>query len=181
MARMPLDQAAELTAADVVHSRFSALPAAATVADVRAWFDASSHRLMAFLAADGRYAGSLTRDDLAADLDPGEPAVGRAHDGPTIAPEASARAAFELALESAALRVPVVDRDGVLVGVVGVTDDRAAFCGVGKHRSTASAQAEASYRIVIVPEGTFTRLSRHGWLRIVPHAGRGPCAVPPFR
>jgi CBS-domain-containing membrane protein len=27
------------------------------------------------------------------------------------------------------LRVPVVDHEGILIGVVGVTDDLAAFCG----------------------------------------------------
>jgi hypothetical protein len=65
MARTPLDEATGLTAADVIHKRFSALPADATVADVRDWF-ASSHRKIAVLAEDGRHAGTLTRDELAA-------------------------------------------------------------------------------------------------------------------
>ncbi|MBV9535503.1 MAG: CBS domain-containing protein [Solirubrobacterales bacterium] len=129
MARTPLDEAAGLTAADVIHKQFSALPADATVARVRDWFAASSHRRMAFLADDGRYAGSLTRDDLNGRLDPGLPAVHLARPGPTIEPEASARAGYELAIVTHAHRVPVVDRDGILIGVIGVTDDLSAFCG----------------------------------------------------
>lgn len=129
MARTPLDEAAGLTAADVIHKRFSALPAAATVAQVRDWFAASSHRRMVLLADNGRYAGSLARDDLDGDLDPTHPAVRLARTGPTIAPDASARAGYELAVATRAHRVPVVDRDGTLIGVIGVTDDLAAFCG----------------------------------------------------
>lgn len=129
MARTPLDAAADLTAADVVHKRFSALPADATVAQVRDWFAASSHRKMAFLADDGRYAGSITRDDLDGDLDPAGSASHLASPGPTIAPDASARAGYELAISIDALRVPVVGGDGSLIGVIGVTDDLAGFCG----------------------------------------------------
>jgi CBS-domain-containing membrane protein len=129
MARTPFDAAADLTAAEVIHKRFSALPADATVAQVRDWFAASSHRKMAFLADDGRYAGSLTRDDLNGDLDPTDSAARLARTAPTISPDAPAHAGYELAVASPALRVPVVDRDGTLIGVVGVTDDLAAFCG----------------------------------------------------
>lgn len=129
MARTPLEDAAGLTAADVIHKRFSALPADATVAQVRDWFAASSHRRLAFLADRGRYAGALTRGDLDGRLDPAAPAAQLAHSGPTIAPDAPAQSGYELAIATEALRVPVVDRDGTLIGVVGVTDDRAAFCG----------------------------------------------------
>jgi CBS-domain-containing membrane protein len=129
MARTPLDEAADLAAADVIHKRFSALPADATVAQVRDWFVASSHRRMAFLADNGNYAGSLTRDDLNGDLDPTHSALHLARTGPTIAPDASAHAGYELAIATRAQRVAVVGRDGTLIGVIGVTDDLAAFCG----------------------------------------------------
>ena len=129
MARTPLDEATELTAAEVVHKRFSALPADATVADVREWFEASSHRKIAVLA-DGRlYAGTLTRDDLGGDVDPLSPASALASPGPTIGPAEPAQTAHDLATTTSALRVPVVDQDGKLIGVVGVTDDLAGFCG----------------------------------------------------
>ncbi len=36
---------------------------------------------------------------------------------------------YELATQTDALRVPAVDSDGNLLGVVAVTNDRAGFCG----------------------------------------------------
>jgi CBS-domain-containing membrane protein len=128
MARTPLEDAADLTAADVVHKRFSALPADATVADVRAWFAASSHRQMAFLTDQRQYVGSLTARDLTSE-DAGRSAAQLARSGPTVAPDAPAQAAYEIAVATDARRVPVVDGNGILLGVVGVTDDLAAFCG----------------------------------------------------
>ena len=113
----------------MVHKRFSALPADATIRDVSEWFAASSHRRMAFLADDGRYVGSLTPADLAGEDDATRLAADVAHAGPTIAPDAPARAGYEVALGSDARRVPVVDPDGRLLGVLSVTDDLAAFCG----------------------------------------------------
>jgi CBS-domain-containing membrane protein len=129
MGRTPLDEATGLSASDVIHKRFSTLPADSTVAEVRDWFDASSHRKVAVLADDRRYAGSLTREDVDGDLDPLRPAADLAHIGSTVTPETPARTAHELAVATPALRVPVVDHDGTLIGVVGVTDDLAGFCG----------------------------------------------------
>jgi len=118
-----------LRVADVIHKRFSATPANATVGEVRTWFDESSHRRVAVLAdEDGRYAGSVTADDLDG-VDAQRPVAEVARPDETVAPGAPAAEAFELAAAADALRVPVVDDDGRLLGVVGVTDDRAAFCG----------------------------------------------------
>lgn len=129
MARTALDDAAGLVVADVIHKRFSALPASATVGDVRDWFAASAHRRMAVLADDGRYVGMLTQADIAGDGDPARLAREIARHDPTIAPDAPALAGHEAALSTEARRVPVVDGDGRLLGVVGVTDDLAGFCG----------------------------------------------------
>ena len=129
MARTPLEEATELTVADVIHKRFGALPADATVAQVRDWFAESSHRKLAVLAEDSRYVGSIMREDLDGDLDPRAPAADLASRGPVVAPDAPAHTAHELGVATPSLRVPVVDRDGTLLGVVGVTDDLAAFCG----------------------------------------------------
>ncbi len=126
---MPLEDAAGLTAADVVHKRFSALPIDATIGQVREWFAASSHRRIAVFSDHRRYAGSLARDELDDDLDPSRPASDLARPGAAVAPEAPAQTAHELASDTPVLRVPVVDHDGMLLGVVGVTDDLAAFCG----------------------------------------------------
>ncbi len=129
MARTNLEDAQDLVVADVVHKRFSALPAETTIGEVRAWFAASTHRQLAVIADDRRYVGSLTRADLAADVDGSQRAAELARHDPVVAPDAPARTGHELALSTDALRVPVVDRDGVLIGVVGVTNDLAAFCG----------------------------------------------------
>jgi Mg/Co/Ni transporter MgtE len=129
VARTAIDQAGELSVADVLHKRFSALPADATAGEVRAWFEQSSHRRMAFLADGDTYRGSLARDDVGDGVEAERPAVDVAHRGPTVAPDDSARAACELALQTDAHRVPVVDRDGRLLGVVAVTEDLLGFCG----------------------------------------------------
>jgi CBS-domain-containing membrane protein len=129
MARTPLDTATHLACADVLHSRFEALPPTATIEDVRRWFAASSHRKMAFLADGDRYVGQLTREDVADPLDARLAAADVARSGPTIAPEAPAPSGHELAVAGGALRVPCVDGDGRLLGVVAVTEDRAGFCG----------------------------------------------------
>jgi len=124
-----IDEADGLTVADVTHAKFTALPASATIGDVRDWFAASTSRRQAFVADDGRYAGSLTRDDVAAAPDPSRPALDVAQNGPTVSPEAPATAGRDLALLTEARRVPVVDADGTLLGVVAVTGDLQCFCG----------------------------------------------------
>ncbi|MBV9338429.1 MAG: CBS domain-containing protein [Solirubrobacterales bacterium] len=130
MARTPLDEATQLCAADVIHRRLGALPADSTVGQVRDWFAASSHRRIAVLPANHRrYVGSLTREDLGDEPDPLRPATDFARPGPTVTPDAPALTAHQLAIATPALRVPVVDHDGTLIGVVGVTDDLAGFCG----------------------------------------------------
>ena len=129
MARTPLETTTHLACADVLHSRFEALPATATVDDVRRWFATSSHRKMAFLADGNRYVGSLTRDDVAEPLQASRAAAEVARPGPTVAPEAPASSGHQMAVAGGALRVPVVDAAGRLVGVVAVTEDRAGFCG----------------------------------------------------
>jgi CBS domain-containing protein len=129
MAPTRLDEAADLTVTEVMHAKFSALPASATIDDVREWFAASGHRQMAFLADGDRYVGSIPRDELHDDLDAAKPAVEIALDGPTVAPDEPASRAEEFALQTDARRVPVVDRDGRLLGTVAVTPDRQRFCG----------------------------------------------------
>jgi CBS domain-containing protein len=124
-----IDEAAGLTAADVIHAKFTALPATATIGEVREWFAASTSRRMAFLAEGDRYAGSIPRDSLGDDLDAARPAAAIAHDGPTVGPDEPASRSEALALQTDARRVPVVDGDGRLLGVVSVTEDLQRFCG----------------------------------------------------
>ena len=129
MARTDIADATNLTVAQVLHKRCDALGAGATVAEVRDWFAASSHRRMAFLSEEDRYVGSLTREDLEGEVDPRAPAADFAHDGPTVDPDAPARVGYEVATRTPARRVPAVDSAGKLLGVVAVTDDLGGFCG----------------------------------------------------
>lgn len=131
MPRLRIDEADGLTVADITHVRFTALPATATVADVREWFARSASRRLAFIADGERYLGSLTPADVAADAGDDGPAVAVAQDGPTVSPDAPATTGRDLALLTEARRVPVVDGDGRLLGVVAVTGDLQSFCGTG--------------------------------------------------
>jgi len=128
MPKIRIDEAGGLTVADITHAKFTALPASATIGEVRDWFAASTSRRQAFVADDGRYVGSLTPQDLA-DADPAQPAVEVAQDGPTVSPGATAAEGRDLALLTESRRVPVVDDDGMLLGVVAVTGDMQSFCG----------------------------------------------------
>jgi CBS domain-containing protein len=129
MARTSLEDAAGMRVADVIHQRFSATPASATAGEVRAWFAESTHRRVAVLVDDdGRYAGSITAGDLEG-VEADRPVAEVARPGETVAPDAPAAEGFRVVAATETLRVPVVDADGRLLGVVGVTDDRAAFCG----------------------------------------------------
>jgi CBS domain-containing protein len=131
MARTRLDEAAGLTVADVTHSRFSALPATATVAEVREWFAASDSRRLALFVDEDRYVGCLVPEDLDGAGDPVRPAAELARHGATVSPDEPAKRGEELALGSGTLRAPVVDADGRLLGVVAVTADLQGFCGTG--------------------------------------------------
>jgi CBS domain-containing protein len=131
MSKIRIDEADQLTVRDVVHAKWGALEATATIADVRAYFAASSSRRQAFVVDDGRYVGSLTPAHVAGeDADPERPAIEVAdREGPTISLDAPATTGRDLALLTDARRVPVVDDDGKLVGVVAVTGDLTSFCG----------------------------------------------------
>ncbi len=129
MPKIRIDEADDLTVADITHAKFTALPATASIGDVRDWFAASTSRRQAFVADDGRYVGSLMPDDVGGDADPARPAVDVAQSGPTVSPAAPATEGRDLALQTEARRVPVVDDDGILLGVVAVTGDMQSFCG----------------------------------------------------
>lgn len=126
-----IDEADGLTAEAVMHAQFTALPATATIGEVREWFAASTSRRLAFMVDDGRYAGSLTPAQLDGEADQARLAVEVAEQGPTVAPDAPATTGSELALLTSARRVPVVDDAGRLLGVVAVTSDLQSFCGTG--------------------------------------------------
>jgi CBS domain-containing protein len=129
MPKTRVDDAASLTVGEVIHKRFTTLPASATIGEVSDWFAASTSRRMAVLADEGRYLGSLMPADVTGDVDRARPAAEVAKDGPTISPDAPARAGEEIALLTESRRVPVVDHAGQLLGIVSVTGDLTSFCG----------------------------------------------------
>ncbi|MEA2185521.1 MAG: hypothetical protein QOK16_532 [Solirubrobacteraceae bacterium] len=131
MPRTKISEADGLTAQSVMHEQFSALPATATIGEIREWFAASASRRVAFIADEGRYAGSLTPAHVAGEVDPARPAVELAERGPTVAPDAPATIGSDLAQLTDSRRVPVVDDAGRLLGVVAVTTDLQSFCGTG--------------------------------------------------
>jgi Mg/Co/Ni transporter MgtE len=129
MSKIKIDEADQLTVRDIVHAKLSAVDASSTIADVRAYFAASTSRRQAFVVDDGRYVGSLTPADLEG-ADPDSLAADVAQrDGPTIGLDAPATTGRDLALLTDRRRVPVLDDDGKLVGVVAVTGDLTSFCG----------------------------------------------------
>ena len=131
MTKIRTDTADGLTVRAVMHAQLTALPASATIGDVRDYFEASTHRRLAFVVDDDeRFVGSLTPAHVATG-DPARPAAEVADRGPTVAPGESAVTGRDLALQTDARRVPVVDDGGRLVGVVAVTGDLQSFCGTG--------------------------------------------------
>jgi CBS domain-containing protein len=98
---------------------------------VRDYFAASTSRRLAFLTDDGRYAGSLTPGDVHDGGDPQRSALAVSHSGPVVSPDTPAAVGRDLALATDARRVPVVDGDQQLLGVVAVTGDLEYFCGTG--------------------------------------------------
>ncbi len=130
MAKIRTDEADGLSVQAVMHAQLTALPATATVADVRDYFAASTSRRLAFVVDDdGGYVGSLTPGRVAGG-DGARPASEVADPGPTVSPADTATTGRDLALRTDARRVPVVD-EGRLVGVVAITGDLQSFCGTG--------------------------------------------------
>jgi CBS domain-containing protein len=112
-----------------MHAQLTALPATATIGDVRDYFAASASRRLAFVVDEaGVFVGSLTPGHVA-DGDAARPAAEVADAGPTISPGEPAATGRDLALQTDARRVPVIDDDGRLMGVVAVTGDLQSFCG----------------------------------------------------
>ena len=131
MAKIRIDEVDHLTVQDVLHAKLSTLDASATISDVREYFAQSASRRQAFVVDDGRYVGSLTPADIGDGVAGERLAAEVAQRGATIAPDAPATTGRDLALQTDARRVPVVDADGNLVGVVAVTGDLQSFCGTG--------------------------------------------------
>ena len=117
-----------LKAADLA-TRASTLPVASTVGELRAYFAASSSRQLAVIVDGDRYVGSVAPADVPDDIDPAATVAGFAQRGPVIEASRAADEARDAALASPNARLPVVDGNGGLVGIVAVNHDRDGFCG----------------------------------------------------
>jgi hypothetical protein len=69
------------------------------------------------------------REDLEGETDLSAPAARLARRGPTVDADAPATVGYEIATRTGARRVPVVDHDGMFLGVLSVTEDLKGFCG----------------------------------------------------
>lgn len=118
-----------LTAADLVHRRLTSMPATATVADLRAYFGESSSHKFALLVDGERFAGGLTPADIPDEADDAAPAETFASTEPSIGAAAPAVEARDAALAHPSSRMPVVDGDGNLIGIVAINSARSGFCG----------------------------------------------------
>jgi CBS-domain-containing membrane protein len=112
-----------LTVADVMHAEVGSLPPSVTVGELRDWFAVSASRRLAVIADGGRYAGSLTPADVGSDVPAGRPALELAPARPALAPGMPAAAGRDLVVAADGRRLPVVDDDGRLHGVLAVTTD----------------------------------------------------------
>jgi CBS domain-containing protein len=130
MTKIPIDDVEGRTAADVMHPTLTTVPADATVAELSAYFAISSSRRLAVLVDGERYVGAIGADELAAaHTDPAAAARELVRRDPTVSPTNPAAAARDQALATPSRRVPVVDDDGRLVGVVAIDKHLAGFCG----------------------------------------------------
>ena len=113
-----------------MHKRMSAMPASVTVGEVRAYFaESSSRQLAVFTDGDDRYVGSLGAAALPAAAPDDVPASEFSERGTTVPPTAPADEARDLALAEPSKRLPVVEDDGTLVGIVAIDITLTRFCG----------------------------------------------------
>jgi CBS domain-containing protein len=124
-----LDEVTGLDAAAIMHRRVSTLPASATVAELRDYFAESGSRRLALLVDGERFAGALAADALPADADATAAVAAFAAPGVTVLPDAPAAEARDIALADPSRRVPVVDADGRLLGIVAIDTTLTRFCG----------------------------------------------------
>jgi Mg/Co/Ni transporter MgtE len=131
VANVQINEIDGLTVAAITHAQLTTISATATIADARAYFDASTSRRSAFVVDGDRYIGSLTPADLPSDADPSAPVLPLARAGATVRPEDPASIGRDLALAASSRRIPVIGRDQRLLGVVAVNRTGEWFCGTG--------------------------------------------------
>ena len=118
---------------DVMLSKPKTLPTDATVRQVRALLGNTSVQ-MVLLADGGIFQGAIT--DIPSDAPDDADAIAFADPHPdSIAPSASADAAFEITAGNPHRRVVVLDERRTLIGLVCLNETRTRFCGGGSSHS----------------------------------------------
>jgi len=104
-------------------------PADTTLAQARETFSNPHVMLLLIVDEDGRFAGTVTREDLPADA-VADATLGRfaRADAPRIDPDAPIGDAVEMLRASGDRRLPVVGEDGALQGLVCMDSSLARFC-----------------------------------------------------
>jgi CBS domain-containing protein len=128
--RLAREDAAERRVRDAMVASPKTMPAAGTVADLRATF-ANSHVVTALLVDGGEFAGVVHRDALAGDVPDDQPAraLARRDDVATIEPDAPLADAMRMLDAQGERRHVVLDADGrTLRGLLCLTRDRSGFC-----------------------------------------------------
>jgi len=129
------------TVCDEMVRRPKALPANATIADVRALL-ADDHVHMALLLRGDRLVGTVTRTDLDATDGPDDPAVTVAKlEGRTVAPGTCLALIRSHMVATGQRRLAVVDHAGRLLGLLCLNRTRNKFCS---DRDVASREAAAA-------------------------------------
>lgn len=122
-----LGAAAVLTVEEVMISRPKTLPLTASVADARRVFENPSVRT-ALLVDGRRYAGELTREDLAGQDDAAPLAALASTAAGTVPQTATVAAALERMDAAGTDRLAVVEPDGTLRGLVCLSRSQGHLC-----------------------------------------------------
>jgi Mg/Co/Ni transporter MgtE len=131
MGNVQINEIDGLSVAAITHAQLTTISSAATIAEARAYFAASTSRRSAFVVDGDRFVGSLTPADLPIDGDPAASVLPLARLGATARTDEPASVGRDLALAAQSRRVPVVDADQRLLGVVAVNRTGEWFCGTG--------------------------------------------------
>jgi CBS-domain-containing membrane protein len=128
-AKVTRDEAATLLVRDVMVRRPKTLPAASTVADLRAHFQ-NPHVRTALLADGTRFAGAIAPEELPPGADAGTPALEHARtDLPTVGPDATMADAVALLDSRGDNRLVVLDADGeTIAGLLCLDSAGTGFC-----------------------------------------------------
>jgi CBS domain-containing protein len=99
-----------------------------TVAEARVAFENAKERML-LVARDGRFVGAVRRDVVTGDVDSAAPLAELLDaDAPRVGPSDSAAHAIELLEQRQTERLPVVEPDGTLIGLVCFNPKRQVFC-----------------------------------------------------